>query len=85
MDDKELKNVLYNRLQANGVDVSKNPIAGTAASIKTGAVEGTKQAANNAASFVKTDLTNTKYAKLNTAKLAAENNINYNRRLIVAG
>lgn len=77
MDDKELKDVLYNRLQANGVDVSRNPIAGTAASIKTGAVEGTKQAVNNAASFVKTDLTNTKYAKLNQAKKAAESNIDY--------
>lgn len=77
MDDKELKNVLYNRLQANGVDVSKNPIAGTAASIKTGAVEGTKQAVSNAASFVKTDLTNTEYAGLERAKLAAQNNVDY--------
>lgn len=77
MDDKELKDVLYNRLQANGVDVSRNPITGTAASIKTGAVEGTKQAVNNAASFIKTDLTNTKYAKLNQAKKAAESNIDY--------
>lgn len=77
MDDKELKDVLYNRLQANGVDVSRNPIAGTAASIKTGAVEGTKQAVNNAASFVKTDLTNTEYAKLNQAKKAAESNVDY--------
>lgn len=77
MDDKELKDVLYNRLQANGVDVSRNPITGTAASIKTGAVEGTKQAVNNAASFIKTDLTNTKYAKLNQAKKAAESNVDY--------
>lgn len=77
MDDKELKNVLYNRLQANGVDVSRNPIAGTAASIKTGAVEGTKQAVSNAASFVKTDLTNTEYAGLERAKLAAQNNVDY--------
>lgn len=77
MDDKELKDVLYNRLQANGVDVSRNPIAGTAASIKTGAVEGTKQAVNNAASFVKTDLTNTEYAGLERAKLAAQNNVDY--------
>ena len=77
MDDKELKDVLYNRLQANGVDVSRNPIAGTAASVKTGAVEGTKQAVNNAASFVKTDLTNTEYAGLERAKLAAQNNVDY--------
>ena len=74
---QELRDSLYERLNFYGVDVSKNPVAGTLASAKTGAVEGTKQAVNNAAAFVKTDLTNTKYAKLNTAKLAAQNNVNY--------